>query len=1062
MESRYLGNDTNVNRLVNASETAVASPAQATAEMTASTARVTDTVIQGQAQLQQIEMQRMQSEIARASKPSGLAALAYEGVKIVTRDKQNRDAQKAQEAKLAADRAKEEQRLSKEALKKQSEIELASARDKILTLQADYEKNNWSKGTTNFKDESVALILQHKNLTPPQIDELSKGVNGVVIKREAAGATKLYEETKAVSNQITDTLKAKLSLSLRPEVAALAKLGVHEQSTDFIQQRVQPKIEEFFQNEGKSLSQLDKLKIEQFVYAQIEPGLKEKSEARATFEARERARKTWVQEIAIANQQQQSGEITEAEFRNVQARLVNTTGYDFSKYQVTVQEAEEAQLRRVEQIERLAQIEQMREERAISNAIPPADEAIRTMAAGIISQPSLLTSLNANPRINKLPWFKEAKRLAERYQEATDALSEQKVVDAKTLVKFQELNLTDVNNFVSVARSIATKTQANNQLTPGEELAKRVYGQIMQEDSVLSSLLNEAINGRLTEEQLQELRAGLQAQQQGIRQIQQSVINENEARREAIGAKFQDVWGLWGTFRDKDYLNDYYKNQHSYLDNAIKEYQQQIEAASKVEVPSPYGAQSNFSDVGGKMVGSRQRNGSFKVAPKTSVQVQKHPGGDFITPVAAGVNAPHSFRMGSRGGSLGGGYGAWRRRSSGWSKSHAGIDFPLSRGQKAVTPVSGKVLTIKNDPEGYGGYVDILGDNGYVYRYAHQRMFVKVGQRVEAGDAVSTANGSGAGDPHLHFEVRPYSSYKKSQYGMGGTIDPVKHLRELTKQAGTTVGSRKKDLRGQPTNIAESQPFYKTDAKSIFTPGGGALNGNIFQQIGDSPKPAGKIFNHQRPMSSTTGLVSFRAGTPTYNYQSNFGSSYLSERPELVKAFVDAAKELKVPPEWIVDIAAQESGAFRMARQVHPGSPNQNYGLFGFGSDSGVKNWRNLNEVQQVQAYVKYMKDNGWMRHKQKVGGNSTIAQFWAMTRMGVVWRRQALEGRVDYNFGDTGKTYKDELRLLGNHFGREYDVPGGSRSGRSRRNSAIRENPHSNLQQSLAASGTYIPTREG
>ena len=269
-------------------------------------------------------------------------------------------------------------------------------------------------------------------------------------------------------------------------------------------------------------------------------------------------------------------------------------------------------------------------------------------------------------------------------------------------------------------------------------------------------------------------------------------------------------------------------------------------------------------------------------------------------------------------------------------------------------------------------------------------------------------------------------------------------------------------MRGQPTEQVQSnKPLFKVDNDTIITSSGGALKGGLFQQIGKPTKQAKQVFNAQRPMTNTTGLKSFNAGTPEYDYNSNFGFTWLAENTDVRDEIIRAAKELKVPAEWIVDIAAQESGAFRMATQIHPGSPNRNYGLFGFGSDSGVSNHTSLSPVDQVKAYVKYMKDNGWMKHVQTAKGNATIAQFWAMTRMGWNWRQQALKNnRIHYNFGDTGKTYLDELRLLGNHVGREYDVPGGSRSGRARRSSAVSPDPHSNLQQSLHANGTDIHTR--
>jgi hypothetical protein len=191
------------------------------------------------------------------------------------------------------------------------------------------------------------------------------------------------------------------------------------------------------------------------------------------------------------------------------------------------------------------------------------------------------------------------------------------------------------------------------------------------------------------------------------------------------------------------------------------------------------------------------------------------------------------------------------------------------------------------------------------------------------------------------------------------------------------------------------------------------------------------------------------AGSPSYNTNDDLGYAYLRERPDVRIAITKAAQTLGVPAAWIADIAAQESGTFRMAEQVHPGATNRNYGLFGFGSDSGVPNWTKLNPVQQVEAYTKYMMSEGWQKAK---GANGTLAQFWAVTRGGVAWRNRLLRGDSPESLKtENGMSFADELRLLGNHVGREYAIPGGMRSERARRNRAVRKSSTNNTSQGLA-----------
>jgi hypothetical protein len=240
----------------------------------------------------------------------------------------------------------------------------------------------------------------------------------------------------------------------------------------------------------------------------------------------------------------------------------------------------------------------------------------------------------------------------------------------------------------------------------------------------------------------------------------------------------------------------------------------------------------------------------------------------------------------------------------------------------------------------------------------------------------------------------------------------------------------------------------KTDRNTLFTPQGGALQAGLFQQVGKPVQTTASTFTNQRPFTKPGG-VDYVAGTPTYNHNDDLGYAYLRQNPNVRVAITKAAQTLGVPAAWIADIAAQETGNFELAERIHPGSPNRNYGLFGFGSDSGVANWTKLNPVQQVEAYTKYMLSEGWQKAK---GANGTLAQFWAITRMGTNYRNRILNGADPQSLRlDAGLTYADELRLLGNHVGREYAVPGGMRSSRAKRNRAVRKQATSNTSQGLA-----------
>ena len=91
----------------------------------------------------------------------------------------------------------------------------------------------------------------------------------------------------------------------------------------------------------------------------------------------------------------------------------------------------------------------------------------------------------------------------------------------------------------------------------------------------------------------------------------------------------------------------------------------------------------------------------------------------------------------------------------GASKNHKGTDITMPANTPVQVLAAGTVLR-SGWVGGYGNLVEIQGDDGYVYKYAHNnKLLVKPGDRVEYGDTVSLSGSTGvSGGPHLHFEIR--------------------------------------------------------------------------------------------------------------------------------------------------------------------------------------------------------------------------------------------------------------------------------------------------------------------
>ncbi len=116
---------------------------------------------------------------------------------------------------------------------------------------------------------------------------------------------------------------------------------------------------------------------------------------------------------------------------------------------------------------------------------------------------------------------------------------------------------------------------------------------------------------------------------------------------------------------------------------------------------------------------------------------------------------------------------------------HTGLDVAGPAGDPVVATASGVVVTATkmccsdysntvDKSYGYGNWVEIQHDNGYVSRYGHlMRFAVSPGERVERGQVIGYRGGAlgmpGAGwstGAHLHFEIRDSK----------GPDDPLKYL----------------------------------------------------------------------------------------------------------------------------------------------------------------------------------------------------------------------------------------------------------------------------------------------
>lgn len=94
------------------------------------------------------------------------------------------------------------------------------------------------------------------------------------------------------------------------------------------------------------------------------------------------------------------------------------------------------------------------------------------------------------------------------------------------------------------------------------------------------------------------------------------------------------------------------------------------------------------------------------------------------------------------------------------SRFHRGMDIAAPVGTK-VYPYQGGKVVFSGEQAGYGNTIVIDHGNGYVTKYAHNRInLVKAGDLVDEDTVIAEVGSTGLSTgPHLHFEVRQHGKY---------------------------------------------------------------------------------------------------------------------------------------------------------------------------------------------------------------------------------------------------------------------------------------------------------------
>jgi murein DD-endopeptidase MepM/ murein hydrolase activator NlpD len=349
------------------------------------------------------------------------------------------------------------------------------------------------------------------------------------------------------------------------------------------------------------------------------------------------------------------------------------------------------------------------------------------------------------------------------------------------------------------------------------------------------------------------------------------------------------------------------------------------------------------------------------------------------------------------------------------SHTHAGVDIPVPTGTKALAMVNGRINNIGNDPSGYGTFVDVLGSDGMLYRYAHlSATSVHVGQTVAPGVSVGLTGSSGRSEgPHLHFEIRNPST----PYGFNGTVDPIAYLQaNVGRQSSTFQPRGNTSHQYAPSNqVTQQQQYFPANALPV--PGGYLLNGKFYQSSNNTTPQDRVPYSASLPIRN--GYMSndpkdYRPNDPNANY----GYEVFAQDKQAARALAQVSTKFGIPAVWLADVMASESshdhtringdGCVGLI-QMCPGSQ------MGYTAQQIASMSRSEQILKPVNAYLAdVVKTIGKIRSPQELhlaifGGAGAVLK---------------LRDNPDYNPSDSNISRKEYIRkMLGTSRGRHYET---------------------------------------
>lgn len=327
---------------------------------------------------------------------------------------------------------------------------------------------------------------------------------------------------------------------------------------------------------------------------------------------------------------------------------------------------------------------------------------------------------------------------------------------------------------------------------------------------------------------------------------------------------------------------------------------------------------------------------------------------------------------------------------------HQGLDVAVAIGTPVIN-YNGGIVTYVGTLDGYGNYVEVTHDDGYVSRFAHLDSYnVTEGQRVEAGATLARSGNTGRSDgPHLHWEVRVPSE----QAGGGAAINPLEYTSALS--ANTNANPRR-PRNGQETSSGSGMQLG---------------NGQRLNAYSDSTR-----YNTDNPLRQRFASTRAADYTRSADGSANYGYEVLARDRPFRLALHRTAQSMGIPTQWLADVMGYETGAtFSSSTTNSIGAT----GLIQFIPETlaayghTVSSVANMSNVEQLSLVKQYLNDvrseaglDAWQNPYQLLmavwGGGNNLRRF-------------VEDPESVRNIGDGDLTWLEYTQRLGRDAGRRY-----------------------------------------